>query len=114
MAWSLVMWRSFDDPASEISGEGTIGVAMSRTHDVGGATGFGPVVREEGEPPFHHEWEARVFVLNRLLLAARVYNLDEFRHAVERMPPEEYLASSYYEKWLVAIERLLAEKGVVA
>jgi nitrile hydratase len=83
---------------------------MPFTHDVGGAPGFGPIVREAGEPPFHHEWEARVFALNRRLLQLGVYNLDEFRYAVERMPAEEYLGSSYYEKWLVAIERLLREK----
>ena len=40
---------------------------------------FGPIVREQGEPPFHHEWEARVFALNRRLLQLGVYNLDEFR-----------------------------------
>jgi nitrile hydratase subunit beta len=82
------------------------------THDVGGAD-FGPIVREADEPPFHHEWEARVFALNRRLLQLGVYNLDEFRFAVERMPAEQYLASSYYEKWFSAIERLLHEKGVL-
>jgi hypothetical protein len=86
---------------------------MPSTHDVGGASGFGPIVREAGEPPFHHEWEARVFVLNRRLLQGGFYNLDEFRFAVERMPPEAYLNTTYYEKWLEAIERLLAEKRVL-
>ena len=28
------------------------------------------------------------------------------------MPPQEYLAASYYEKWFAAITTLLAEKGV--
>lgn len=86
---------------------------MPTTHDVGGAPGFGPIVREAGEPPFHHEWEARVFALNRRLLQLGVYNLDEFRFAIERMPAERYLESSYYEKWFIAIERLLGEKGVL-
>ncbi len=86
---------------------------MTRTHDLGGASGFGPVVREADEPPFHHEWEARIFVLNRFLMKAGVYNLDEFRFAVERMPREAYLAASYYERWLVAIESLLRDKGVL-
>jgi hypothetical protein len=87
--------------------------AMPSTHDVGGVSGFGPIVREEREPPFHHEWEARVFALNRRLLQLGLYNLDEFRYAVERMPEKDYLASSYYEKWLAAIERLLREKKVL-
>ena len=86
---------------------------MAEAHDVGGKPGFGPLVREKDEPPFHHEWEARVFALNRRLLQLGVYNLDEFRFAIERMPEEDYLASSYYEKWLGAVERLLAEKGVL-
>ncbi|HEY4439385.1 MAG TPA: hypothetical protein VGN14_02960 [Candidatus Elarobacter sp.] len=85
---------------------------MSRIHDLGGAHGFGPLEIEADEPPFHHEWEARVFAINRLLLRAGVYNLDEFRDAVERMPPAEYLAASYYEKWLFGIETLVREKGL--
>ena len=33
--------------------------------------------------------------------------------AVERMPVQEYLAASYYERWFHAIETLLVEKGVL-
>ncbi len=87
---------------------------MSRLNDVGGMHGFGPVAREPDEPPFHHEWEARVFALNRVLLARGVYNLDEFRYAVERIDPVRYYGLSYYERWLIGIETLLAEKGVAA
>ena len=86
---------------------------MSRIHDVGGMQGFGPVRREPDEPPFHADWEAHVFALNRALIGQGVYNLDEFRDAVERMPPQDYLASSYYEKWLHAVTTLLVEKGVL-
>jgi nitrile hydratase len=86
---------------------------MSRIHDVGGMHGFGPLEIERDEPPFHHEWEARVFAINRFLLKARRYTLDEFRAAVERMPPADYLAASYYERWLFAIEALVREKDVL-
>ena len=86
---------------------------MSRVNDVGGVEGFGPVQREETEPPFHADWEAHVFAMNRALIGAGVYNLDEFRDAVERMPAAEYLAASYYERWLAGISTLLLEKGVV-
>ena len=85
---------------------------MSRLNDVGGMHGFGPIVREADEPAFHHEWEARVFALNRVLLARGVYTLDEFRFAAERIDPARYYGLSYYERWLEAIETLLAEKGV--
>jgi nitrile hydratase len=30
------------------------------------------------------------------------------------MPPEAYLAASYYERWFAAITTLLVEKGVAA
>jgi nitrile hydratase len=86
---------------------------MSRMNDVGGMHGFGPIDTDDNATSFHHEWEARVFALNRLLLKAGVYNLDEFRDAIERMGPAEYLEASYYERWLAGIERLLKEKGIV-
>ena len=87
---------------------------MSRLNDVGGMHGFGPIVREADEPAFHHEWEARVFALNRVLLMRGVYTLDEFRFAAERIDPARFYALSYYERWLEAIELLVREKGVVA
>ena len=85
---------------------------MSRINDVGGMVGFPQVVEEPDEPPFHADWEAHVVALNAALLRRGVYNLDEFRDAIERIPPPAYLAASYYEKWFLAITTLLAEKGV--
>ncbi len=87
---------------------------MSRVNDVGGMAGFPAVIEEPDEPPFHSDWEAHVFALNGALIKRGVYNLDEFRDAVERMPPADYLAASYYEKWFTAITTLLVEKGVAA
>ncbi|PBC81864.1 nitrile hydratase [Streptomyces sp. 2224.1] len=86
---------------------------MSRVNDVGGQAGFGPLEIEADEPPFHADWEARVFALNSALVRNGVYRLDEFRDVVERMAPQEYLATSYYERWLQAIETLLAERGLL-
>jgi nitrile hydratase subunit beta len=79
---------------------------MARVNDVGGLSGFGPVRVEPDEPPFHADWEARVYALNVAMLRRGVYNLDQFRDAIERMPPAEYLAASYYERWLFAVESL--------
>lgn len=87
---------------------------MSRINDVGGMIGFPGVVEEPDEPTFHADWEAHVFALNGVLVGAGVYTLDEFRDAIERMPPERYLAASYYERWFTAITTLLAEKGIAA
>jgi hypothetical protein len=86
---------------------------MGRISDVGGMQGFGAITQEIDEPAFHADWEAHVFAMNRALIGAGVYNLDEFRDAIERMPPQEYLAASYYERWFRAITTLLAEKGIV-
>ena len=83
---------------------------MPRTNDVGGRDGFGPVVKELDEPPFHADWEANVMAMNRALIGQGIYNLDEFRDAVERTMSHE---SSYYENWFRAIRTLLEEKGVV-
>jgi nitrile hydratase subunit beta len=85
---------------------------VSRINDVGGMAGFPAIVEEPDEPPFHADWEAHVLALNGSLIRRGVYNLDEFRDAIERMPPEEYLAASYYERWFTAIATLLVEKGV--
>ena len=41
-----------------------------------------------------------------------LYNLDEFRSAVEEIEPARYFALSYYERWLMAVEALLARRGV--
>ena len=87
---------------------------MARINDVGGVEGFSLPAPELDEPPFHADWEAHVFAMNRALLGAGVYTLDEFRDAIERMPPAEYLASSYYEKWFTAVTTLLVEKGVLS
>jgi nitrile hydratase subunit beta len=81
---------------------------MSRVNDVGGQSGFGSIAVEPDEPPFHADWEARVYALNVAMLRQGVYNLDQFRDAIEQMPPDEYLAASYYERWLVAVESLTA------
>lgn len=86
---------------------------MSRINDVGGVHGFGPIETGDDGVPFHHEWEARVFAINRLMLERGAYTLDEFRYAIERMDPQEYLGASYYERWLHAIETLLHEKGAI-
>ncbi len=87
---------------------------MSRVHDVGGQTGFGPVPVNDGgdSQPFHADWEARVVALTTVLERRGVYDTAEFRDAIERMPPAEYISASYYERWLSALETLLTEKGI--
>lgn len=85
---------------------------MNGVHDMGGMHGFGQVQIERDEPVFHERWEGIVRVM-MLRNTGRYFNLDEFRHAIELMPSEEYLRASYYERWLHAVETLLLEKGVI-
>lgn len=80
---------------------------------MGGQHGHGRVVAEPNEPVFHDRWEGRVYALMRLARRRDVFNVDEMRRAIETIPPAEYLADSYYERWLAALETLLVEKGVM-
>jgi nitrile hydratase subunit beta len=85
---------------------------MNGIHDLGGMHGFGPVDVDEPEPTRYEPWEYAVIAMYRSL--GRVRNIDESRHAIERMDPVHYLASSYFEHWLDGMTRSLLEKGVVS
>ena len=85
---------------------------MNGIHDLGGMHGMGPVDPETQEPVFHDQWERRMFALLMSTFAGGIYNVDEFRHATERMAPAEYLTTSYYEHWLHSLERVMMEKGL--
>ncbi len=86
---------------------------MNGVHDMGGMHGFGPVDREETGSPFHAPWEGRVGAMMMALVRRRVFNLDEMRRAIESIPPAQYLASTYFERWLTALRMLLEEDGRV-
>jgi nitrile hydratase beta subunit len=86
---------------------------MNGGHDLGGVQGLGRVEREENEPVFHSPWEKSVFGMVWATFGAGLYNLDEFRHGIERMHPVHYLASRYYEHWLSTMERNLIAKGCI-
>jgi len=79
---------------------------------MGGKDGFGPIPIEENEPVFHADWERRMYGIGRLVLTKRLFLLDEFRHAIERIPPARYLNATYYEKWMMGLYTLLIEKGL--
>jgi nitrile hydratase len=72
---------------------------MNGIHDMGGQQDMGPVEYEKDEPVFHTEWEGRVYALSRAMRAWRKWNIDTDRHALERIPPVDYLRMSYYERW---------------
>jgi nitrile hydratase len=82
-------------------------------HDLGGMQDFGTVLVEHDEPVFHEPWEMRVFGMVATLSAQRLYSVNSFRYAIERMDPAHYLGSPYYEHWLTAVTTLLLERGVL-
>lgn len=86
---------------------------MNGPHDMGGFTGFGPVRHEENEPVWHAGWEPRAFALVLAMGMTGQWNIDEARHARERLPAMQYWRSSYYEMRHYALILQLVELGLI-
>ncbi|WP_187971384.1 nitrile hydratase subunit beta [Aquibium microcysteis] len=86
---------------------------MNGPQDLGGQMGFGPVAPEMDEPLFHAAWERRALGVTLAAGAMGAWTIDESRHARESLHPADYYASSYYEIWTKALERLLVRHGFV-
>ena len=82
-------------------------------HDMGGMHGFGPVEPEPDEPVFHADWEKRVLAMQRAMGATRLWTIDGGRASLENLPPLDYLASSYYRRWFLGLERRVVAHGLV-
>jgi hypothetical protein len=81
-----------------------------RVHDRGGWPGAGPIERQEHE---YTLWEKRTDAIRGVLGAKQIIRTDELRRAVESIEPAQYEQLSYYERWIVAIEALIVEKGLL-
>lgn len=74
--------------------------------------------RRNGELVFAAPWESRLFGLTLSLHRAGLFEWEEFRsRLIEEIEAWERRAEprgewSYYERWQVAFERLLAAKGL--
>ncbi|HEX4332341.1 MAG TPA: nitrile hydratase subunit beta [Usitatibacter sp.] len=86
---------------------------MDGIHDLGGRQGFGRVRFTQGATAFHAPWEVRANSLYAHAVRIGLFNMDEYRHAIERMDPRHYLTASYYERSLTSLITLCVEKGVV-
>ena len=86
---------------------------MDGMHDLGGRQGFGAVRYTLNALAFHAPWELRVNSLYALAVKLGIFNMDEYRHAIERMEPRHYLTASYYERSLTSLATLCIEKGVL-
>lgn len=86
---------------------------MNGIHDMGGMDGFGKVVAEPNEPPFHERWEGRVLAMQRAMGYAGAWHIDHSRYAQETLPAQVYLSVSYYQRWQLAMEKNLLARGYV-
>ena len=86
---------------------------MNGVHDMGGMQGFGPILPEPDEPPFHAAWERRALALTLAMGATGAWTLDHGRAARENLPPAQYLASSYYRIWFDALIAMMLARGLV-
>lgn len=87
---------------------------MNGVHDMGGLHGFGPVQPQgPGEPLFHATWERRALGLTLAAGAMGQWNIDHSRAARESLPAATYLASSYYQIWILGLQKLLLARGLV-
>jgi hypothetical protein len=78
-------------------------------HDLGGREA-GSVDRRD------HEllpWEKRCNALCNVLAASKLVSTEEKRRAVEDLGAEAYDKLGYYERWIVAVARVLMEKNVL-
>lgn len=86
---------------------------MDGIHDMGGMHGFGPVPWVAEEPPFHAEWERRVWGLMFSTTRSAGTTLDGDRSGLERIPPALYLNFSYFERWLYHLTSVLLADGAI-
>jgi nitrile hydratase beta subunit len=79
--------------------------------DLGGKSGYGAVSPEAEGELFHAAWEPRALALTLAMGATGLWNIDMSRAARETLP--DYARLSYYRIWIAALEKLLAERGLV-
>lgn len=87
---------------------------MSRIHDMGGRLGTGAVDPQDGyDFAEAKDWHKRALALNVACGFLRQWNIDASRHARELLDPQDYMAFSYYEKWMDGLADLMVDRGVV-
>lgn len=86
---------------------------MDGVHDLGGKEGFGTVASEPYPSGFHAFWEKKINAISGAMVKRGVYNMDQYRHAIERMDPRHYLSASYYERVFTSVATLCIEAGVI-
>ena len=80
-----------------------------RHHDMGGMPA-GPIDQSEHQLA---DWEILADAINQTLATKGIRRTDETRRVVEDLDEEQYRSLSYYERWIVSIEKILTEKKIV-
>ncbi len=83
---------------------------MRNVHDRGGWPTDEPIDKTEHQIM---DWEQRVQALVWLLSRQGLRRVDEARRAIESIEPELYESISYYDRWVISLEILLVEKGIL-
>ncbi|NER80139.1 MAG: nitrile hydratase accessory protein [Leptolyngbya sp. SIO1D8] len=72
---------------------------------------------KDHEPAFQAPWEARAFAIVNQLATTQHYSwaewTDQFVGEIAAAEAEPANASSYYERWVQACEKLLIAKGIL-
>ncbi|WP_265092382.1 SH3-like domain-containing protein [Acinetobacter bereziniae] len=91
---------------------------MDGFHDLGGKQGFGAIDHQINsksyKPVFKKDWEHLAYTL--MFLGAghlNKFNIDQIRHAVERIGLRQHVGTEYYERYVIATATLLTETGVI-
>ncbi len=79
------------------------------------------IPRKSGEPLFRAAWEKRAFGLAVALCEKGLIPFDDLRWRVaaaistwERASQNQELRFSFFERWLLALERLVVDRGIVS
>jgi len=88
-------------------------MSTRKQNDIGGLALGGEIDRGEHRLTLS---ERRIDAMMNLLFAPdrRIFNIDEMRNAIENLPAELYERYNYYERWMLAMEKLLLNKGILS
>jgi nitrile hydratase accessory protein len=87
------------------------------SREIADMSGAAALPRKNGELVFDEAWQGRIFGMTVAMSHDASFAWREFQAeliAEIARAEREGATSSYYERWLSAFERLLADKGLVA
>ena len=84
---------------------------MDGIHDLGGRQGFGRVRHSPTRRPSTAIGRSASTRSIRSRSRLGIFNMDEYRHAIERMEPRHYVSASYYERSLTSLATLSSRRA---